>query len=68
MESDSTGDYDKQKEHSDSILVDWDVPEPIEFCGISSRNNENNWMGLLDYNAFALCVGSCILCCFFLFI
>jgi len=66
MDTDST-DYEKQKEHRDSLLVDWDVPEPSGVCRISSRNNGNHWLGLLDYNAFVLCIGSCILCAFLLF-
>lgn len=69
MESDSKKKDDKQKKkHSDSVFVDGDVPEPTWVCGISRNSNENYWMGLLDYNAFVLCVGSFILCCFILFI
>ena len=67
MESDSTGDYEKQKEHRDIASLDRDVPEPIWVRRTNSFNYEVNWMGLLDYNVFVLCVGSIILLGFFLF-
>jgi len=67
MESESISGYEKQKEHRDNMSDDGDVSEPIRICRISSRSDENNWMGLLDYNAFVLCVGSIILLGSFLF-
>lgn len=60
MESDSTGDYEKQKEHRDSMLDDSDISEPIRLCGAICFGDEV-YRRLLDYNVYLLCVGGCIL-------
>lgn len=64
MESDSTGDYEKQKEHRDSLLNDSNISEPIRVCRtICSRDEIVR--GLLDYNIYILCIGIPILFTFF---
>jgi len=60
MESDSTGDYEKQEEHRDSLLNDSDISEPIRICGAICFGDEV-YRRLLDYNIYLLCVGGFIL-------
>ena len=64
MESDSTGDYEKQKEHRDSLLNDSDISEPIWVCR-TIRSGDEVVRGLLDYNIYILCIGIPILLAFF---
>jgi hypothetical protein len=66
MESDSTVDYEKQKEHRDSLLDDSDISEPIRLCGAICFGNEV-YRRLLDYNVYLLCVGGIVLLGGFLF-
>ncbi len=64
MESDSIGNDDKQKkEHRMDVHDDSDISEPSGLRRIGGWNNEGNWVGLLDYNAFTLCIGGIIFLC-----
>ena len=60
MESDSTVDYEKQKEYRDFLPDDSDIPEPIRlrraFCF-----SDGVYRRLLDYNVCLLCIGGIIL-------
>ena len=59
MDTDST-DYEKQKEHRDSVSNDSDISEPIRLCGTICFGDEV-YRRLLDYNIYLLCVGGFIL-------
>lgn len=63
MESDSTGDYEKQKEHRDSLLNDSDISEPI-WVRRTICSGDEVVRGLLDYNIYILCIGIPILLAF----
>lgn len=60
MESDSTGNYDKQKKHRDFLPDDSDLPEPIRLCGAICFG-DGVYRRLLDYNVYLLCIGGIIL-------
>lgn len=65
MDTDST-DYEKQKEHRDSVSNDCHLPKSIRICRTICAGNEL-YRRLLDYNVCLLCVGSIIFLGFFLF-
>ena len=60
MKSETTGDYEKQKEHRDSLLDDSDISEPIRLCGTICFGDEV-YSRLLGYNMYLLCVGGIVL-------
>lgn len=63
MESDSTGDYEKQKEHRHIVPNDCHLPKPIWVCR-TIRSGDEVVRGLLDYNIYILCIGLPILLTF----
>lgn len=66
MESESTGNYDKQKkEHRHIVPDDSDIPEPV-WIRRAIRSGDEVVRGLLDYNIYLLCVGAPILLGIFL--
>ena len=50
----------KQKQHSDTMFSDGNIPESNGIRHTSGQGNTLNW-GLLDYNVYLLCVGGPII-------